>query len=152
MEKKETIEIAATAVLIFVLLILITNSIKNNRQDPARNKRPAALLLKKEQLPIDKPKEKDKPVYRILEEESKNWELKRDPFSAGAAISADVSSGLYLDGILWDKEKPLAIISGNIVKRGDKIGRYLVMEIKPAGVVLDDGTNDFELRVGESRE
>jgi hypothetical protein len=46
----------------------------------------------------------------------------------------------------------MAIISGNIVKRGDKIGEYLVVDIKQEAVILNDGNNDLSLSVGESKE
>lgn len=70
----------------------------------------------------------------------------RDPFSPQAQ-PIRVSAGPILNGIMWDKEKPLAIINDIIVKVGDRIGLNLVVDIKQDKVILNDGTRDFELRL-----
>lgn len=46
---------------------------------------------------------------------------------------------------MWDKEKPLAIINDAIVKIGDKVSGNIIVDIKQDKVILNDGTNDFEL-------
>jgi hypothetical protein len=150
MKKKDKIEASVVGVLILVLVFLVIHGVRKPRQDRGLKVKPA---LKKDTSLAARPEYKDKDIFKMLEEESKNLELKRDPFGSGAIMSADVSiSGLYLDGILWDKDKPMAIISGNIVKRGDKIGEYLVVDIKQEAVILNDGNNDLSLSVGESKE
>ena len=71
----------------------------------------------------------------------------RNPFTLQKTSSMTVK-GLILDGIMWDKEKPMAIINGEIVKIGDRIGDNIVVEIKQDSVILSDGTKDFELQIG----
>ena len=150
MKEKDKIELCIIGVSILVLLFLVINGVRKPRQGRSYKGEPS---LKKDASLAVKPEDKDKEIFRMLDEETKNLELKRDPFSSGVMISSDLSiSGLYVDGILWDKEKPLAIISGNIVKRGDKIGEYIVVDIKQDGVIINDGNNDFELSVGQSKE
>lgn len=52
-----------------------------------------------------------------------------------------------LNGILWDRENPRAIINNKNVKVGDKTGLYTVEEISKDTVVLTDGIRRLELRV-----
>jgi len=53
---------------------------------------------------------------------------------------------IRLQGIIWDKENPTAIIGDNIVGIGDKIDSKTVVDIKQDHVILNDGTKDIELR------
>lgn len=70
----------------------------------------------------------------------------KDPFSPSGALIED-SGTLKLSGILWDKENPVAIINKKIVKKGDKIGNNTVVDINQVSVILNDGTQDFELKL-----
>lgn len=72
----------------------------------------------------------------------------RDPFSTSPAPIKGYG-GLTLEGIIWDKENPMAIINDNIVKIGDKVSGNTVVDIKQDKVILNDGTKDFELRLGQ---
>jgi len=48
---------------------------------------------------------------------------------------------LYIEGIMWDKSNPKAIINGNIVGAGDVVESKTIVEIKPSSVIIrgDDG-------------
>ena len=48
---------------------------------------------------------------------------------------------------MWDKEKPIAIINGEIIKVGDNVGGNIVVDIKQDRVILNDGAKDFELKL-----
>lgn len=72
----------------------------------------------------------------------------RNPFTL-QKTSSKAFKGLILEGIMWDKEKPLAIINGQIVKIGDKVSQNTVVDIKQDKVILDDGTKEFELKLGQ---
>lgn len=52
-----------------------------------------------------------------------------------------------LNGIVWDAARPSAIINGEIVEKGGRIGPCIVLDIKPDKVFLNDGTRDLELRL-----
>ena len=54
---------------------------------------------------------------------------------------------LTLNGILWQKEKPLAVINGGIVGVGGAIGPLTVVDIKKNYVILNDGTRNFKLSI-----
>ncbi|MFA5100907.1 MAG: hypothetical protein WC547_08505 [Candidatus Omnitrophota bacterium] len=68
----------------------------------------------------------------------------RTPFSL-APIKA--FQGLILEGIVWDNDKPVAIINGSVVKIGDTIDEHIVVDIKPDRVILNDGSKEFELKL-----
>ena len=56
---------------------------------------------------------------------------------------------LELRGILWDDQNPKAVIDEDIVAVGDLVNGSLVVEIRKDGVVLYDGSSDFELKLNE---
>ena len=73
----------------------------------------------------------------------------RCPFSGKAYSTEEVSSDLKLIGIIWDKLDPWAIINGRIIKPGASIGKNKVVEIKEDRVILNNGIEDFELKLGK---
>jgi len=48
---------------------------------------------------------------------------------------------------MWDKEKPMAIINGEIVKIGGNVSGNTVVDIKQDRAILNDGAIDFELKL-----
>ncbi len=83
---------------------------------------------------------------------------KRDPFvplvdSKGRPVSV-VEGGLqfkvsdmYLEGIIWDAVKPMAIINDEVVSPGDKIRGVTIIEIKKDKVILSYQNETFELKM-----
>ena len=67
----------------------------------------------------------------------------RNPFMSSLAVS----QGPTLDGILWDVNNPVAIVNGEIAGKGDSVGPYVVVEVQPDRVILNDGGKDIELRL-----
>jgi len=57
------------------------------------------------------------------------------------------SNTLSLSGIIWDAQKPLALINGMTVKVGDAVGNYVIVSIEQDKVILNDGAKDFELKL-----
>ena len=148
MERKKIIQLAATVVLVVILLLAVNNAIR------ASGKRKHRAAVKAASLPGAGPASVDtagKPLYQIQEEEAGAADLKKDPFAPlvkeekKAPAPAPV---ITLTGILWDKDKPLAIINNRVVKIGDTAGGSRVVEIKENSVILNDGTKDFELKLG----
>ena len=72
----------------------------------------------------------------------------RDPFSAKTAPLA--GSTPVLCGILWDKDCPRALIGNRIVSAGDKVGENTVAAILEDRVILNNGKQDFELKLKQS--
>lgn len=75
----------------------------------------------------------------------------RDPFFFDSVISGKTEnlSEFILNGIMWDKDNPYAVINNEVVKLGDKIGDKTVVEINEKNVVLEqDGQrHTLELNV-----
>lgn len=87
-------------------------------------------------------------LYAKLDTEGQLIQLKRDPFS-GVMINQDLDSMAkpVLNGVIWSQDSALAILNGNIVRQGDKVGSYLVVKIRENSVVITDGQEAFELRL-----
>lgn len=73
----------------------------------------------------------------------KMW--KRNPFASG--LTTATMSELTLNGIIWNKTKPKAMIGDVIVTKGDTVGTNKVVDILPNKVILNDGTKDFDLKI-----
>lgn len=67
----------------------------------------------------------------------------RNPFAPKG--SDDASLKPVLNGIMWYEGNPEAMISGDMVHVGDKVGIYTVVEIKKDSVTLNDGTSEVVL-------
>lgn len=55
--------------------------------------------------------------------------------------------GITLKGILWNKNKPKAMINDYTVSEGDKIEGNKVVRIKEDSVILNNGSADFEVKL-----
>ena len=72
----------------------------------------------------------------------------RNPFRA-EEIPTRTLTKLFLNGIAWDEKTPKAVINNRIVGTGDPIGGHKVKRIEKNRVILSDGINDLELRLGQ---
>jgi len=70
----------------------------------------------------------------------------RNPFAPEIAPKEEIVR-LTLNGILWDEAYPSAILNNSVVKIGDVVAGNTVVDIGPDKVMLNDGTDDFELRL-----
>jgi hypothetical protein len=88
-------------------------------------------------------------VYDKLRDDQKAvWEKEwgRDPFTPQELFSNIVKAvNLSLQGVLWDPEKPKAIVNEKTLYVGDTLYGYTVVEIKPRSVILKTGEKDIEL-------
>ena len=71
----------------------------------------------------------------------------RDPFTMGTS-AVELSGGLVLSGIIWDAKKPYCIINDKVVKTGDEISGYKVVEIRKDSVSVRAGDQIKVLKVG----
>ncbi len=143
MKKKNIIEIGVTSVLSIILLLALTDSLNKIAQ---KRVRPPAARQEKEQVPLKTPAQE---LLKKQEEESAKLELKRDPFTAAPIVPRQKSpSAPRLNGILWGKASPMAIVDNIVVKIGDRVGNKVVVDIKQDKVILSDGAERIELRPG----
>jgi hypothetical protein len=68
---------------------------------------------------------------------------KRNPFVPGYAASTSMT----LSGVIWNKDRPKAMIGDTIVTKGDKVCGATVVEIKPDSVILNDGSKNIEIKL-----
>ena len=72
----------------------------------------------------------------------------RDPFFAEGSEPGKFSAlPLNLSGIVWDAKMPFAVVNNKVLKIGDAIEGYKVIEIKPSSVVFLAGEDKVELQL-----
>jgi len=142
MRRKELIELGVTGILLAVLVLAFAGAAK---KAAGRRAGPKAVESTGTAA-VDIAGSGS--LYNLLEKESESLELKRDPFTSAPIISEkNMQSGFCLTGILWDKLKPLAIVDGEVVKKSDRIGDKVVVDIKQDRVILSDGQEFFEIKL-----
>jgi len=140
MSKKDLIQLGITGVLAVVLIFALANVSKKAGLRKAKNTLPKRIDLAVVSESGN--------LYNTLEQQAKSIELKRDPFTTAPIISEKtLQAGVDLTGILWDKDKPLAIIDGDIVKKGTRVGSKTIIDIKRDRVILSDGEVLSELKL-----
>ena len=70
---------------------------------------------------------------------------RRDPFVLERQGAG--SDELSCTGILWDAQRPVALINGRAVQPGEEVDGYQVVEISRDRVSLSDGTRTIQLHV-----
>jgi hypothetical protein len=143
--KKNTVELIITVILIVILLVAVSHMLRARKQFIGQKKR--ATMTSAQSI---QPR-----VYAIvgsgipedIEEHAQNMTWGRDPFVYQSSYTEGASVDLKLEGIVWDRENPKAMISGVIIGIGEHIGNYTILEIKPNSVLITDGTDDIILRL-----
>jgi hypothetical protein len=90
---------------------------------------------------------KDDKFYERLSRVAEALPLERDPFTFAYAGPKSSRDGLELSGILWEDEKPTAIVNQTFFKAGDSTDQFSVVKILQDRVILKDRTGEFELRL-----
>lgn len=145
MNKKNIVQLIISGILLVVLLILVISAVnakKTKRQVIDKIGKPA---VSKEAQDLENP---PKSLFEELEDQARGITLTRDPFIfAPMAVSKDTNSAFHLNGILWDKQEPIALINGSFIKKGESIDSAIVVEIRQDRVILNDGTHSFEVKL-----
>ena len=91
------------------------------------------------------------PVRKLLLKERnaaktqyKSWN--RNPFIQEKMLGPK-SSKLVLNGIIWNEKNPRVLINNTILSKGDRIGTNTVVDIKQKSVILNNGAEDFEIKL-----
>lgn len=143
---KKRLEIIIISVFILIFIFALANSIKIVKKKGAARPAPFTAASSSDKIkPLSLPAESGKK----LREESLEWV--RDPFSGKTykGTTLEGTGDLMLVGILWSRQKPTAIINNKICEIGTRINGYLVVNIQEDRVILNDGSKDLELRVGQ---
>ncbi|MCF7873447.1 MAG: general secretion pathway protein GspB [Candidatus Omnitrophica bacterium] len=56
-------------------------------------------------------------------------------------------ANLSLEGIIYSKKNPVVAINGEILKTGEKIGEYTILEIRPKEIILEKGNKKHSLNL-----
>jgi len=146
---KQKKQLVITAGLILVLVIAWANTFKaiSNRKKaklaaPVVSAPAAASVTNKARsAPVKKPVISQ----RVEDEDDSAWG--RCPFSGKVFYGEAKALDLKLTGILWDEDNPQAIINDEIREKGQKVGKFKIIEILPEEVIISDGTEKFELKI-----
>ena len=65
----------------------------------------------------------------------------------GDKTASTVAPKFNLEGIVWDKDFPYAIINGEVWQTGDEVGGYRVQSIDKESVTLESGGKTIELKL-----
>jgi type II secretory pathway component PulC len=149
LEKKDKIELAITIILIMVFIVLTVLFHKK------RGLRSAMLPTAQQAISVDHGfkyvSQRDKGFAFLWERGVDNKEAKRNPFLFGSPGNNQASSvsGLSLKGIIWDINRPSAVINGQAFGIGDVIGDYKVAQITQDRVILESKTTRLELKLSQ---
>ncbi len=129
--KKEKTELTITGIGVIFLIFLIIGNVQKIQAKKQSMAKAGAAVTSSMSVPI---------TFETVEREEsaikQGWG--RDPFSRGVSIADDVGlDGLVLNGIMWDDVNPYAIINGDVIKVGDKLGSMKIIDITESSVILE---------------
>lgn len=147
--EKQQLEITATVIGAVILAALLAGNFK--KKPPKKALLPAApaaagiTAAPKSALPAALPRAADQHILSLQKERSQlAWG--RDPFSSSKSAKEYQMADLQLKGISFGSDKKgLAFINNEIVKSGDKVGDYEIIEVQKDRVLLRRGGQSFYL-------
>jgi hypothetical protein len=129
-------------IILAVLSVFALVSLARGIMAPAKYKGGAAVMVSAGQPVTAQGAGNASMQRRAKRTNFKYW--KRNPF---VPASSGTSSALALNGIIWNKDRPKAMIGDAIVVKGDSVNGNKVVDIKPDRVILNDGVSNFELKM-----
>jgi hypothetical protein len=144
---KKRLEIIVTGILILVLVFSWLNSFKVLKKKVSQ--KASIRTASAQQAAASRTALMPAATREVPGASDKDAEWGRDPFSGKVYSAQGQPMKFKLTGILWDAQEPQAIVNGKIVELGDLLGNYLVVKIGKDTVTLNDGSKDFELKLGQ---
>lgn len=134
--------------IVIIFLAVVSTSCKKAPARVEETERTKKKAVKSQEAP--KQAEEERFIYASHD--------KRDPFvplvdNKGRPISVVEGgiqfkiSDMYLEGIIWDNEKPMAIINSEVVWAGNKVKGVTVEKIERDKVILSYQNETFELKI-----
>jgi len=143
--KKNTVETVVTIALVMILLLAVASLFERQKKAVDKTKITKPNISKQnDQKANIAPATPD---FKDLEARSKALAWGADPFTYRPLHPIDAVGDFKLDGVVWDKQSPKAIVSGMIVGVGEKVGEYTIVDITPDSVILSDGIKEIELKI-----
>lgn len=138
MEEKARKQLILLFALLFIFLLVLINSLSKVMQRGKQAKPPAAAAL---------PMAAHHAAPAGVKKDDAGWV--RCPFS-GKVYSPSAGSGkidLKLTGIVWDEQRPQALVNNLILREGSSIGRFKVIKIFKDKVSFSSDGATFDLRL-----
>lgn len=147
---KRKLELLITGIALVIFTLFLVNAFNKTKKQA----RPSDVSAKP--LPMESDRERIRPTlaeYAPSELPKRDLKWGRDPFGLGKFMVKGEEGlvRLALNGIVWDGENPYAIINDEIVKKGDTIDGNIVVEIREESVILDDGLEQFTLKLWQEK-
>ncbi|MBU1853792.1 MAG: hypothetical protein KJ957_07105 [Candidatus Omnitrophica bacterium] len=137
--KKERLELTITGIGIIFLIFLVIGNVQKIHKKKFLIIKANTEVVSSLSAPISFD------IPEIEESDIKEgWG--RDPFFLGPSMGATLE-GLILNGIVWDKDTPYAIINNNVVEVGEILGGVTIIEINQNSVVLEQEEETYTLKL-----
>ncbi len=78
--------------------------------------------------------------------------VRRQPALPGSAVTLTDGTSVELQGIVWNRVSPTAVINGRVLSPGETVGDLSLLRIERRSVVLGDGRREIVLELGEPTE
>ncbi len=158
LDRKSKIEVAVTFFMVIVFMLILANSVKTifrSKRAAGKNSYMSTAAFKEViRRDVISPKDIEaidsRDIYKDIEKEEELKPWGRDPFSRKAALSggSTLISDIKIEGILFHHgQKSQAIINGEVLGEGDKIGDITVIKIDKDTVTVTDGKKNYNLHL-----
>lgn len=140
MDKKK-IQLIITSFLIIMLFSIISSNLKKSKEE----------TYKQRFSKISKKKASFKHAnYSLLSAKFDGMRWGKNPFGPGIVKYEETGRSDSLQGILWDPVSPRVMFRGVLLKIGDNIRDYNILDIRKGSIILSQGKVIYELKVGQS--
>lgn len=135
--KKQIFLIVGLLIMLIVIWTLVINSPKKNPSKTMKSAEESGLEFKVILEMVEDLKSKESVMEFSYEEDNDPFSLEKKNTSGKNMITSRLLGGFTLKGILWDSQKPLAIINGEVIGEGKMIKGIKIKRIEPSHVVLE---------------
>lgn len=140
MDKKKT-QLIITSFLIIALFSIISSNFKKIQKKTYKQK---FSKVSKKRVSSKYAK------HSLLSIKFDGMKWGKNPFGPGVIKRGQTGRSDSLQGILWDSVSPRVMFRGVLLKIGDNIRDYSILDIGKDSIMLSDGKVIYELRVGQS--
>jgi hypothetical protein len=151
LNKKDRIELIATVILVIVFIVLFFAFISRRRHSNGfLGRLSPGIFSASPDFKYESWRNKGTPF--VLDMAAGDIiEIKRDPFSFGSSGNSQVASlsSFSLKGIIWNPDKPSALINDQLLGVGEIISGYKVVQILQDKVILENEKSRLELKLNQ---
>lgn len=147
LREKDRIELIITVVLVIVFIVFSATLLRKIRvSQPVLRSAGEKLFFRASNFQYDPQRNKGTSFLLEKSAREKISEAKRDPFSFGSPLNGRLID-LSLKGIIWNSDKPSAVINGRVLNIGDGISEFKVIQILQDRVILENEKSKLELKL-----